>query len=267
FITANTHSDILFFSTKGKVYRNKMYELPEGKRATKGKFISNFLPLDDGESVTSVVALDKNSKENVDSLIMVTKNGTVKKTEAKTFFEVRASGLIAVNLKDDDELIDARFISKGDSVILNSKNGKAIHFDESNLREMGRTAGGVRGIKLGKGDCVVSLAIVPKEKRDIAKMLVITRNGYGKQTAVKDFKIQNRGGSGIKAVKVTTKTGDLVGAKVVFDEHSEVIAMSGDSQVIRVSLDSVPTLGRDTQGVRIMKLKSSDDAVVTFVRF
>ena len=267
FITANTHSDILFFSTKGKVYRNKMYELPEGKRATKGKFISNFLPLDDGESVTSVVALDKNSKENVDSLIMVTKNGTVKKTEAKTFFEVRASGLIAVNLKDDDELIDARFISKGDSVILNSKNGKAIHFDESNLREMGRTAGGVRGIKLGKGDCVVSLAIVPKEKRDIAKMLVITRNGYGKQTAVKDFKIQNRGGSGIKAVKVTTKTGDLVGAKIVFDEHSEVIAMSGDSQVIRVSLDSVPTLGRDTQGVRIMKLKSSDDAVVTFVRF
>ena len=132
---------------------------------------------------------------------------------------------------------------------------------------MGRTAGGVRGIKLGKGDCVVSLAIVPKEKRDIAKMLVITRNGYGKQTAVKDFKIQNRGGSGIKAVKVTTKTGDLVGAKIVFDEHSEVIAMSGDSQVIRVSLDSVPTLGRDTQGVRIMKLKSSDDAVVTFVRF
>ncbi len=267
FITANTHSDILFFSTKGKVYRNKMYELPEGKRATRGKFIANFLPLDEGEQITSVVALDKDQKESVDSLIMVTKNGVIKKTKAESFFEVRANGLISINLKDGDELIDARFVTSKDTVILTTKQGKAIHFEVSDLREMGRTASGVRGIKLAKNDNVVSMSIVPDEYKEEAKMLVITKNGYGKQTFVKDFKIQNRGGSGIKAVKVTEKTGLSVGAKIVLPNHSEVIAMSAHSQVIRTSLDSIPTLNRDTQGVRIMKLKNKDDAVVTFVRF
>jgi DNA gyrase subunit A len=266
FITASTHSDILFFSTKGKIYRTKMYELPEGKRSTKGKFISNFLPLEENEKITSVVALNKEAKKDVDSLIMVTKNGVVKKTKADAFFEVRANGLIAVNLKDGDSLIDARFVSDTDEVLLATKKGKAIHFETSDLREMGRTAGGVRGIKLGKDDEVVSLAISTKENKDKAKLLVITKNGYGKQTAVGDFKIQNRGGSGIKAVKVTDKTGDLVGAKIVFEEHSEVIAMSEKSQVIRIALDTVPSLGRDTQGVRIMRMKDGD-VVISFVRF
>ena len=266
FITATTHSDILFFSTKGKVYRNKMYELPEGKRATRGKFISNFLPLEDGEKITSVVALQKDFKENVDSLIMVTKKGTVKKTDAKAFFEVRANGLIAINLKDDDELIDSRFISKDDSIILTSMNGKAIHFKESDLRQIGRTSAGVRGIRLSKEDKVVSLSIIPNGKVEESKLLVITENGYGKQTKVSDFKIQNRGGSGIKAVKVTEKTGSLIGAKIASEEHEEVIAMSELSQVIRTSIDSIPTLGRDTQGVRIMRMKEGD-IVVTFVRF
>jgi DNA gyrase subunit A len=266
FITASTHSDILFFSTKGKIYRTKMYELPEGKRSTKGKFISNFLPLEENENITSVVALNKETKKDVDSLIMVTKNGTVKKTKADAFFEVRANGLIAVNLKDGDSLIDARFVSDSDEVLLATKKGKAIHFEASDLREMGRTAGGVRGIKLGKDDEVVSLAISTKENKDKAKLLVITKNGYGKQTLVSDFKVQNRGGTGIKAVKVTEKTGDLVGAKIVFEEHSEVIAMSEKSQVIRIALDTVPSLGRDTQGVRIMRMKDGD-VVISFVRF
>jgi DNA gyrase subunit A len=266
FITASAHSDILFFSTKGKVYRVKMYELPEGKRSTKGKFISNFLPLEENESITSVVALNKEAKKDVDSLIMVTKNGVVKKTKAEAFFEVRANGLIALNIKDGDSLIDARFVSESDEVLLATKKGKAIHFESSDLREMGRTAGGVRGIKLGKEDEVVSLAISTKENKESAKFLVITKNGYGKQTPVGDFKIQKRGGGGIKAVKVTEKTGDLVGAKIVFQDHSEVIAMSERSQVIRISLSSVPTLGRDTQGVRIMKMKDSD-SVISFVRF
>ncbi len=267
FITANTHSDILFFSTKGKVYRVKMYELPEGKRATKGKFIANFLPLEENETITSVVALGKSMKESADSLLMVTKNGTVKKTSAKAFFEVRANGLIAVNLKEGDELIDARFINEKDSVILTSYNGKGIHFNASDLREMGRTAGGVRGMRLSKDDKIVSLSIIPEEEKDIAKIFVITENGYGKQTKVTEFKTQKRGGSGIKAVKVTKKTGALVGARVVLKDHTETIVMSGDSQVLRTSLDSIPTLGRDTQGVRVMKLKNSDDAIVTFVRF
>ncbi len=265
FITASTHSDILFFSSKGKVYRTKMYELPEGKRSTKGKFISNFLPLEDGEKVTSVLALTKDQKDSVDSLMMVTKNGSIKKTEAKSFFEVRKNGLIAINLKDDDELIDARFIKDIDTVLLASADGKGIHFKTDDIRAMGRTAGGVRGIKLAKADKVVSMTIIsPEEKEN--EMLIISQHGYGKKTKISEFKIQGRGGSGIKIIKVTEKTGALVGAKLLKEDHSEVIAMSKNSQVIRTSLDSISTLGRDTQGVRIMKLKD-DDSVVSFVRF
>ncbi len=266
FITASTHSDILFFSNKGKVYRTKMYDLPEGKRSTKGKFIANFLPLEENEKITSVLPLNKEVREGADSLMLITKNGNIKKTKADAFFEVRANGLIAINLKDSDLLVDARFISDEDEVILISKKGKAIHFKTSDIREMGRTAGGVRGMKLGKDDEIVSLSIVVPENKERAKILVISANGYGKQTAVADFKIQNRGGSGLKAAKVTDKTGDLVGGKVIYPEHTEIIAMSEQSQVIRTSLDSVPTLGRDTQGVRIMKLNSGDK-VTSFVRF
>ena len=265
FMTASTHSDILFFSTKGKVYKVKMYELPEGKRSTKGKFIANFLPLEDGEKITSVVALSKDQKENVDSLMMVTKNGSVKKTEAKAFFEVRKNGLIAINLKDDDELIDARFIKKDDTVLLASADGKAIHFKTDDIREMGRAAGGVRGMKLAVADKVVSMAIISKEEQE-NDVLLISENGYGKKTKTSDFKIQGRGGSGIKAMKITEKTGALIGAKLIREGDSEVIAMSKNSQVIRTSLDSIPTLGRDTQGVRVMKLKEGDE-VVSFVRF
>ena len=265
FITASTHSDILFFSTKGKVYRVKMYELPEGKRSTKGKFIANFLPLEEDENITSVLALTKDQKDSVDSLMMVTKNGVIKKTAADSFFEVRKNGLISINLKDDDELIDARFIKDVDTVLLASADGKGIHFKTDDIRAMGRTAGGVRGIKLAKGDKVVSMTIISPEERE-NEMLIISEHGYGKKTKISDFKIQGRGGSGIKVIKVTEKTGVLVGAKLLKEKHSEVIAMSKNSQVIRTSLNSISTLGRDTQGVRIMKLKEGD-VVVSFVRF
>jgi DNA gyrase subunit A len=265
FITASTHSDILFFSTKGKVYRTKMYELPEGKRSTKGKFIANFLPLEEGEKITSVVALHKDQKENVDSLMMVTKNGAIKKSAAESFFEVRKNGLIAIGLKDGDELIDARFIKNSDTVLLASADGKAIHFKTDDIREMGRTAGGVRGMRLAIGDRIVSMAIISQEEQE-NDILMISEKGNGKKTKISDFKIQGRGGAGIKALKVTEKTGILVGAKLIKDEHSEVIAMSKNSQVIRTTLDSIPTLGRDTQGVRVMKLKEGD-SVVSFVRF
>jgi DNA gyrase subunit A len=131
---------------------------------------------------------------------------------------------------------------------------------------MGRVSGGVRGMKIGKDDAIISMSIVPVDQEGIASMIVLTKNGYGKKTPVKDFKIQNRGGTGIKAVKITDKTGNLVGAKIIFNEHEEVIAMSENSQVIRTSLDSVPMLGRDTQGVRIMRL-NGDDHVISFVIF
>ncbi len=267
FITSSAHADILFFSTKGKVYKTKMYELPEGKRSTKGKFISNFLPLEEDEKITSVLTLGKEQRENADSLLMVTKNGTVKKTEAQAFFEVRANGLIAINLKNKDELVDARFISEKDSVILGSRDGKAIHFQSADLRQVGRTASGVRGMRLKKDDTIVSVAIIPSEKLKEAELLVLAENGFGKKTKVADFKIQNRGGGGIKAMKSTPKTGKMVGAKIITSEHKELIAMSANSQVIRLPLEQVPTSNRDTQGVTLMKFKNKTDKIVSFVRF
>ncbi len=266
-ITASTHADILFFSTKGKVYNVKMYEIPEGKRATRGKFISNFLPLDENEKITSVLSMTKETKEIAESLIMVTKNGIIKKTEASAFFGIRANGLIAISLKDNDELIDARFISDKDDIILSTHDGQAIRFKHSDVRPMGRTAGGVRGIKLKKkDDYVVSMAISNHDIKN-QELLIISENGYGKKTKVSEYKVQNRGGSGVKSMNVTDKTGKIVGVSIINkDEHTEMIAMSSNSQVIRTSLKDIPTLKRDTQGVRVMRLRDGDK-VASFRRF
>ncbi len=266
FITTSTHADVLFFSSKGKVYVTKMYDIPEGRRSTKGKFISNFLPLEGEERVTSVLALTKEKKKCVDSLMMVTKNGTIKKTAAEAFAGIRANGLISIKLKPGDELMDARFICKGDEVMLTTRKGQAIRFKEDDIREMGRTAGGVRGVKLGKADdYVVSMAIITPEMHEY-DVFALGANGYGKRTKLSEYKVQNRGGSGIKTMKVSEKTGDLVGARVITPEHTELIAMSLKSQVIRLAVDEISVLGRDTQGVRIMKLREGD-SVANFVRF
>jgi DNA gyrase subunit A len=231
------------------------------------QFISNFLPLEENEKITSVISITKELKETVSSLVMVTKNGTIKKTEAQAFFGIRSNGLISINLKDGDELIDARFISEEDDVILSTHNGQAIRFKNSDVRPMGRTAGGVRGIKLKeKNDYVVSMAI---SNHDIEgqELLIISENGYGKKTKVAEYKVQNRGGSGVKSMNVTTKTGKIVGVSIITKEkHSEVIAMSDNSKVIRTSLESIPVLKRDTQGVRIMRLREGDK-VASFIRF
>jgi DNA gyrase subunit A len=264
FITASTHADILFFSSLGKVYVTKMYDLPEGRRATKGKYIANFLPLSEDETITSVLALPKGFKNVQGSLMMVTQDGTIKKTDISAFANVRSNGIIAINLKPGNALVDARLVSKGDTVLLSSHSGQAIRISEDDIRAMGRTASGVRGMKLKKGDYVVSMSVIPEEWADTS-LLILGEQGYGKKTSVQDFKIQGRGGSGVKAMKVTNKTGAIVGAALVGADHQEVIAMSSKSQVIRLSLDDIPLLGRDTQGVRLMRLKSGDK-IASFVR-
>jgi DNA gyrase subunit A len=257
-VYATTHNDILFFTDKGKVYQIKMYDIPEGKRATKGKSVMNFLSLADGERVTSILPVPKNKKE-VDglALMMVTKNGTGKKTSAKHFHDVRRSGLIAISLDSGDELISASFVSKNDEVMIATSEGQSIHFKESDVREMGRNAAGVRVIKLGKNDNVISADIVTKESKNPA-LFVMSANGYGKKTKLSEYKIQNRGGSGILTMKVTSKTGLVLAAKVVTDDEDEIVAMSKKSQVIRVDIKEIPTLGRSTQGVRVMKLRDGD---------
>ena len=262
-LTTSTHSDLLFFTDKGKAYQIKMYDLPEGKRATRGKSIMNFLQLVDGEKVTSILPMSKDVKA-LDglSLMMITKQGTVKKSSAESFKDVRRNGLIAIRLEEGDELLAALFVTGEDNVILTTQNGQSIRFNHTDVREMGRTAAGVIGMKLDKDDHIVAADKIPQGVKG-AELLVVTANGYGKKTKLSEYKTQKRGGSGIKTVKVTAKTGPLMVARVVTAENEELLAVSKDSQVIRTEVSSIPTLGRDTQGVRVMKLREGD-SVATF---
>lgn len=256
-LTASTHADLLFFTDKGKAYQIKMYDIPEGKRATRGKSIMNFLQLTEGEKVTSILEVPKGSDLEHNSIMMVTKFGTAKKCAASSFADVRRSGIIAIRLEDDDELVNTVLTKEGDTVILTSNDGQSIRFDEGDVRQMGRTAGGVNAMKLDKGDQIMSAQKIEKGGKS-AKLLILTENGYGKMTELTEYKVQNRGGSGIKTVKVTEKTGKLVVARVVTDESAEILAVSKASQVIKTEVKTIPTLGRDTQGVRVMKLRDGD---------
>jgi DNA gyrase subunit A len=267
FLTASAHSDVLFFSDHGKAYQLKMYEVPEGKRATKGKALVNFLSIDQQENVTSVLAMPKDVKASEGlALVMVTKNGTVKKTSANAFKEVRRSGLMAITLDKGDSLISAHFVRKGDDVMIVTAKGQSIRFAEKDVREMGRQAAGVRGIKLGKDDFVVGAGVVPKDAKKDAEVLVLSLTGYGKKTPITDYKTQGRGGSGIKTMSITPKTKQLVGAAVVLSKDGELVAMSQKSQTIRTGINEISTLSRATQGVRIMKLYEGDQ-LASFVVF
>jgi len=265
FLTASAHSDLLFFSDRGKVYQLKMYELPEGRRATKGKSIMNFISLEQGEQITSILAMPKSIKASEGlALLMATKNGTVKKTSADKFKEVRRSGLIAIGLDKGDSLISAQFVRKGDDSILVTAKGQSIRFASDDVREMGRQAAGVRGMKLGSGDTIVGAGVVPKGSKG-AELLVLSSTGYGKKTSLSEYKTQGRGGSGIKTMSITAKTKQLVGGTVIIG-GGELVAMSKKSQAIRTGLDEIPTLSRATQGVRIMKLREGD-GVASFIVF
>jgi DNA gyrase subunit A len=254
-LSTDTHSDLLFFTNRGKAYQIKMYELPEGRRATKGKSIMNFLSLGGDEKVTSILAVPKLAKQEKASLMMVTKGGTAKKVSYDSFKDVRRSGIIAIKLDAGDELESVLRVQKGNSVILATALGQSIRFEESGVREMGRTAGGVRAMKLGKGDTIIGADVVTTEENTF--FLAMGSTGVGKKTAMKEYKIQGRGGSGIKTSNVTAKTGSLMVGKVVQNDM-ELVAMSKKGQVIRVDLNTVPSSGRQTQGVTIMKLRAGD---------
>jgi DNA gyrase subunit A len=266
FLTASAHSDLLFFSDRGKAYQLKMYDLPEGKRATKGKSIQNFISLEAGEQITSILAMPKEIKASEGlALMMATKDGTVKKTAAQAFKEVRRSGLIAITLDKGDSLITAQFIRTGDDAVVVTAKGQSIRFSSDDVREMGRQAGGVRGIKLGSGDTLVGAGVVPKGTKG-AELLVLSSTGYGKKTKLSEYKVQGRGGSGIMTMAITAKTKQLVGATVILNQAGELVAMSQKSQAIRTGLDEIPTLSRATQGVRVMKLREGD-FLASFVVF
>lgn len=267
-VTTSAHSNLLFFTDLGKIYQCKMWEIPEGRRATKGKSIMNFLSLSSEEKVTSVLAVRKDEWEGEWNLMMFTKQGVAKKSDATAFKDVRRSGLIAIGLHEGDSLISARFVGEGDEVSLVSHNGQQIRFKESDVRQMGRAAAGVSAMKLKKDDYIVSADVLKKGDKD-REILVVLEKGFGKTTPYKEYKAQKRGGSGVKTAKVTAKTGKVIGAAVLNKEdkeEGELVVMSARGQVIRLPLKDVPSLGRDTQGVKIMRLKEGDSiaSAVTF---
>ena len=255
FLTVGTHDNILFFTDRGKVYQLKAYEVPQGQRQSRGKSINNFISLAGDEKVTSVLALPKGVKKPV--LVLVTKNGVIKKTDASNFEEVRKTGIIALKLQKGDVLKWAFLASSGDYIILSTSQGQAIRFKESDARKMGRTAAGVRANRLKVKDELIGADVVGQSEKQ-ALLLVVSSKGYGKKSKISDYRLQRRGGSGIKTAKLTAKTGFLVSAKVIDPDSEEVIAISKKGQVLRTALTSIPTLGRQTQGVRIMKLTSGD---------
>jgi len=259
FLVASAHSDLLFFTDFGKAYQLKMYEIPEGKRATKGKSIMNFLSLAGEESVTSVLAVPKGAALDASSVVFVTEQGASKRVAAKAFADVRRSGIIAINLKKGDKLVSAHLAGEGDTVSIVSAKGQSIRFEVEDVREMGRTAGGVRGMSVKKGDRVVSAEVISAAAKD-ASLLVIMSKGYGKRTKLSEYKVQGRGGSGVKTAAVTPKTGEVIGAKVVSGdlEAEELVVVSKKGQVIRTGIKEIPSLSRATQGVRVMRLYPGD---------
>jgi DNA gyrase subunit A len=234
-----------------------MYDIPEGRRATKGKSIMNFLALSGEEKVTSILAMPKDLTKTSSSLMLVTKDGTAKKMSSESFKDVRRSGIIAIRLDANDQLVSALQTEKGDEVMIATAEGQSIRFKESDVREMGRTAGGVSGIRLGKGDQVIGVDVIKKDHKT-GSFLTMSANGFGKKTDLGEYKVQKRGGSGVKTAKVTPKTGKLIVAKVLNGEEAELIAMSKKGQVIRTTLKDISSLGRQTQGVTVMRLRAGD---------
>ncbi len=258
-MSASTHDDILFFTNKGRLLVTKAYELPESSRTSKGQALVNFLQLAPEEFATAVLAISK--KSDGQFLVMATRNGTIKKVSRDEFTKVRKSGIIAINLKSDDELRWVKTSTGNDEIMLSTEDGQAIRFNEQDVRAMGRLASGVGGIRLRKGDHVISMDIVNKEMEGQGReVLVITEHGLGKKTPIKDYKVQKRSGSGIKTVKITEKTGKIVSMCILdkSDEDKDLLLISKQGQTIRTPLKTISTLGRATQGVRVMKLSSGD---------
>ncbi|MDP2708956.1 MAG: DNA gyrase subunit A [bacterium] len=269
--TVMAHDDILFFTTKGRVFQLKAYEIPQAARTAKGTPIVNFLQLAGGEAITSILPLDKIAKSKY--LFFATEKGLVKKVEINAFDNVRRSGLIAIKIKDDDKLIWAKPTGGADHIELVTAEGQAIRFKETDVRDMGRNAAGVRGIRLKKqDDAVVGMGVITNDKEKTKKyqLLAIASGGFGKRTPIGLYKVQGRGGSGIKTAKITAKTGKLINAYVVNTEQmkdKDLIIISEKGQVIRLPFKAVNQLGRDTQGVRLMRFKEAGDkaACVTWV--
>ena len=258
FVEAKTHDSLLFFTDSGKVFRIPAYEIPEGSRVARGRGIYNFLELSSQEEILSILSLSKEDAESgIKYLTMATENGIVKRSSLDDFKNIRRSGLIAINLRKGDSLKRVCKTTGDDHVFLATSKGQSIRFKEKDVRQMGRTASGIRGINLKKQDKVVGMDVLRKGNEE-GYLLALTENGFGKKTSIKEYRSQQRGGSGIKTLKVTPRVGNLSVAKVLSGEEEDMIIVSRKGNIIRSKISLIPKLSRATQGVKVMKLADND---------
>ncbi len=265
FLATTTHKELLFFTNRGRVFATKAFEIPATTRTAKGQALQNFLELGPDEKVTAMEALPSDVDRGK-YIIMATRHGVIKKTPRQDFFNIRRSGLKAMNLKDNDTMEWVHVSSGKDEVMLVTRNGQAIRFSEKDVRPMGRTAAGVISMRLKKDDQVVAMHVVGGDIKK-QQILVITEQGLGKRTPLPQYRIQHRGGSGIKTANITAKTGAVVNAAIVntdLIEQTDVLIISRKGQVIRVAVKTISQQGRSTQGVRVMRPSEQSGKVATF---
>lgn len=255
--TTSTHDTVLFFSNKGKLYRLRGYEIPEAGRTAKGTAIVNLLSLDAGEKISAVIPIS--DFEDSKYLLMATKNGLIKKTPLQEYNSSRKTGLLAITLKDDDELIDVRLTDGQDNVVLVTEKGLCITFDEKDVRPVGRSAQGVLGIRLDEDDTVIGMESIVSNNKGVT-LLAITENGFGKRTELDEYRVQNRGGRGVITYKITTKTGNIVGIRMA-KEDDDVMLITNSGTIIRINVKDVSILGRATQGVTLMRTNENEKVV------
>ncbi|MFB6212562.1 MAG: DNA gyrase subunit A [Candidatus Magasanikbacteria bacterium] len=256
FALADTHDDVLFFSDKGQVFQTKVYDIPKGKRTTKGSLIDTFLGVEDNENITSFITCSLEDNEQ-NYLVMATENGTIKKTPMEEFENIQSNGIKALSLDSSDKLLWAG-ISNGEcDIILTTKNGKAIRFSEDEVRPMGRGAAGVKAADLKNDDKVVGVDVITKKGKN-ERLLVVTEKGYGKQTEIDDYSTQKRGGVGVKTAQVSDDTGPVAATKLVDDSVDQLLAFSAKGQVIKMGLEDIQISSRDTRGVKVMELQEGD---------
>ena len=252
--TTSSHDDLLFFTNKGKVYCIKAYEVPEAQRTAKGRAMINLLMLSEGEKVTTIIPRKEDDKEGY--LIMATKSGLIKKTKLEEFASIRKVGKIAIKLLEDDELIGVELSNGNDDILVASYEGKAIRFNEKDVRSMGRDSQGVRSLKLGKNDYIVDMAIIKPN----TQIITISENGYGKRTNVEEYRLQSRGGKGVKAGIFNEKTGKLVALRQSYEDN-DILLVADNGIIIRTAIDQISSLSRVSQGVKIMKLRDNSKIV------
>ena len=256
FIT-DTHSTLLLFTSRGRVYALKTYEIPEGNRTSRGKALVNLLALPSEEKITSAIDIrsfeEPKGKETF--LMMCTRNGTIKKTPLTDFENIRRTGIAAISLEEGDVLVEANYATSGDEVLIGTKDGMSIRFPEADVRSMGRAARGVRGIRLDKGDQVIGMEVFPSTAK--RTLLTVCENGFGKRTDLSEYRGQHRGGGGVITIKATERNGTVIGLKLVVNDD-DLMIMTEKGKAIRMRCADIKAISRNTQGVRLVRMQEGD---------